>query len=59
MKKISYQTLLIIAAICLGINILVSIGIIGFVLKIVGLVALVWGIVEYFKNGGSTKKSKK
>ncbi|MFA5934153.1 MAG: hypothetical protein WC795_02975 [Candidatus Paceibacterota bacterium] len=48
-KSPSYKTLLIIAAICFGLNFLITIGIIGFVLKVAGVAALIWGIVEYFK----------
>ena len=54
-KSPSYQALLITAAVCLGLNILVSLGVIGLVLKIIGLVALVWGVIEFFKNSEEFK----
>ena len=57
-KSPSYQNLLMIAAICLGINILISIGIIGLVLKAVGLITLIWGIVVYFKDNKVVKNKK-
>ncbi len=58
-KSPSYQVLLITAGICLGLNILVSIGVIGFVLKIIGVIALIWGVVEYFKNTKVIKEKTK